>query len=503
MREQFSIAQAKSDAAAILGPEANKNGKSQKLLMPTFPAGVWKDDFAAFVHDVAHARNTHPDMGDFVALQALSAAWGPAMDYQLTESWRKQCGLYSLLLAPTGRGKSRLFDVLMKPIHELEERVQEAARPAAREARLDAEVEELRKQAAVNALKSELKKPRPDDDKLWTIRGDIATITERLEELDTQCRLPSVWFSSVTNEFAPAIAAASGGIIALVSAETPMLRIASGSYTGGQAAVETLNSGFDGEPVGDGRMCRDDVKVRPRIACAWGSQPERLRQYAASCPELVYSGFLARFVLFIAPDLAGRRDRRLRSFDDSRVQSYVNDTVDIAMRLRGTRPVFAASLGAQEAYEEWATRWEPEYKPGGKLALLYGFSERIHDIAGRLAALLHVHHYGPAEATISADTMGKALAVTDWLIEQTAAAYRDAGIGQENELADSIWDYLTRKKIEYCTLRDIQHSGPGQRKYTAAQHRAALGILADEGKVKLREETTGRPGYPAVFVTVL
>ena len=43
MRDHFSIAQAKSDAAAILGPEAKKNGESQKLLMPTFPAGVWKD----------------------------------------------------------------------------------------------------------------------------------------------------------------------------------------------------------------------------------------------------------------------------------------------------------------------------------------------------------------------------------------------------------------------------------------------------------------------------
>jgi len=482
------------------------NGARQSPLSPTesaeqrpFPKHVWGADFADFVDDVAKARNTHPDAAYFVALQARSALWGPAMDYEFIEGWRKQCGLYSCLLTPTGRGKSRLFSVFMKPVYDLEPEVQAMARPGIDDARQRAEVIQAKKQATLGALKHAAKKGSNTD----TLEGDLATYNEELAELEEEQVLPCVWFSSVTNEFAPAVASASGGMLAIVSAETPMLRIAAGAFTSGQASVEALNSGFDGEFVGDGRISRDQVKVRPRLSCAWGSQPEKLKQYAASCPELVHSGFLARFALYIPPDIAGTRCRKLKLFEDSRVQAYTDAGIATALQLREHLPVFKLSAEGVQAYEAWATRWEAEYKAGGKLALLYGFAERIHDIAGRIAALLHVHHYGATEATIPAKTMKDALEVTDWLIAQTGAAYRELGIGQEGELADAIWDWALKKGIKECTLRDLQRNGPGQKKYNAAQHRVALAMLAEEGKVKLTEEDTGRPGRTQVRIRIL
>jgi len=421
------------------------------------------------------------------------------MDYEFIEGWRKQCGLYSLLLTPTGRGKSRLFNVLMKPVYDLEPEVQQIARPAADDARHRAEVAQAKKQATVGALKQAAKRGKGTDE----IEADLAALNEEIDALEEEQMLPSVWFSSVTNEFAPAVASASGGMLAIVSAETPMLRIAAGAFTSGQAAVEALNSGFDGEFVGDGRMTRDQVKVRPRLSCAWGSQPKKLQQYAQSCPELVHSGFLARFALYIPPDIAGTRCRKLKKFEDVRVQAYTDAGVSTALQLREHMPVFRLSIEGVSVYEEWSTRWEAEHKPGGKLELLYGFAERIDDIAGRIAALLHVHHYGAAEAIISAKTMRDALEVTDWLIEQTGAAYRELGIGQESELADMLWDWALKKGLEECTLRDLQRNGPGQKKYNAAQHRVALAMLKKDGKVKLTEEDTGRPGRTQVRIRFL
>jgi hypothetical protein len=388
----------------------------------------------------------------------------------------------------------------MQPVYDLEEELQEAAADEIKESRRAVEQAELTKKRATSAL------VRAKNDA--EVKKAEAALRQATEELSVakgnEKQLPVVWYSGATPEKIAAACAANDGLLALVSPETPMFGIAAGGYAkSGDAQVETLNSGFDGDYVGDGRITREDVKIRPRLACAFGTQPKRLQKYLHKSDELVYSGFLARFVLFEPVDQSGYRDRTPYPLDKKALDQWSAKMVSHAKVLRDERPVFTLTAEAVDVWTEASQRWETEMRPGGRLAGLYGFNERVGDIVCRIAALLQVHHHGPYRREIRGDILGKAVLLTDWLIDQTSRAYVKLGIGEQLTLANKLLKYIDSKGKVEITLRDLLTTGPGQKKYNAAQHKAALKLLAQAGQVSLREEQTGRPGRPQITVTRL
>lgn len=188
-------------------------------------------------------------------------------------------------------------------------------------------------------------------------------------------------------------------------------------------------------------------------------------------PEMREQGIMARF-LTAYPPVAGdtgiyNAADLSQDADLSAFWARCNEILDIEGGFplkRGTdneldpQPI-KPSLEAKKVWERFYESVESELGPNGKYRPCYSFAKKVAEHAARIAGILETFENLHAP-DISAVTMGKAIAVAQWYLNEALRMNGSVFVDQELELAQKVLEFLQKQKLKQFTLRDIMKNGP-------------------------------------------
>jgi replicative DNA helicase len=303
------------------------------------------------------------------------------------------------------------------------------------------------------------------------------------------------------------------GRVGIVSPESELFAMAAGRYSDSGPKVQTYVSGFTGERLRGDRITRALAPIeRPGLAVVISVQPV-VFEMARANPILQQRGLLARFLYAVPTSYAGTRRLCDRPMNPVAIQRDYADHLMGLCRLgdmyRSAAPVRIQIVGdAGRELERWHDEClEPRrHRLTGDLGAtvaMASWAARLHGVAARIAAVLHVsEHLRDAGTTpVSVETMEKAIAICEWAVDHAFAAF---GIGRLDRIGQDalrlrrwyLGDPATRSRF---TLRDANRAIRG---LDAAGVRTAIQRLEDQGYVRVGRSAPGRVGRPSSRVEV-
>jgi len=402
------------------------------------PDDALPGNFGKIVKGYAAAEQVRREMTAVYALGWASAATrGEIHALSLTGWDAGPATLYAIVLAASGERKSTICDALGRPFLRAENLVIAGVI----DRNLIDEEEMSRAAAARRAGDDPFDKPAKR-------RGR----PPKSEETLTLRPVPALLMKSATAEAINRRAAEQGGPIAFVHGEAPVLSDLLGS-TRGAAVFSTLCDLYDGAPIDDDRITRGSVRIsRATATLVVGTQPGNLR---LDDDRIGASGFLARCFLSIPTSLRRQRNHRLAKTVDAEIAATWADIIakihargwesfesssaawayDRRQRIKretddgepaaGVDPGLLCSEEAGELLLDFMQSIEDGDEGGALLPALEripGWMEKAHQRAIRVAALIELINTAASARTISAQSMGAAIAFTRYFMNRAVLA---------------------------------------------------------------------------------
>ncbi|QIF01645.1 DUF3987 domain-containing protein [Roseimicrobium sp. ORNL1] len=378
--------------------------------------------------EVSKASLVPVDLTASVALATASAALGAglAVDTSGHNSSRGKIlrgNIFLIGIAASGTGKGLAFDAITGPYFRLEQEVIESWESS--------QLPEVKGQISLLTAEKEREmkaaggKERSQPARDEAIRK-MTAIERDLEAMKKLLNPPRLVLGDTTQEAAilyqslaphEAIASLSGEARSIVD-------ILMGRYgKGGNTDEQFYLQGFSGDPVRVTRMGRESQGLkRPCLSLLWLLQPDKAKSIF-STPALVESGFAPRCLWLncraeaqmipLFPYLA-----KVETLD-----SWEELLRDLHEEFRAsTEPnrLIHVSREVWDAFRVYHDSYVPRRRGGGDLHDIASFAARWHEIAWRVAIVLHAGKHGvrAADVPMSLDTAQKAIELVDWFAGQ-------------------------------------------------------------------------------------
>ncbi len=421
-----------------------------------FPVGVLPADIARFVEAVAASTETDPALAAVVVLGVFSAITAGRVSIEVQEGWSEPSNLYIVAVLASGEGKSPVFAKVARILQEIERQLIEETKALVAERRAEREVIEEQ----IKAYKRKVGKA--DADEREVLLADIGELAARLEQKPA-IAYPRLLANDATPEALARLAAENEGIIAVVSAETPIFGTVSGARYSGAPNFEFLLSGHSGESFTVDRMNREPEHIEAAyLTLCVAVQPIVMRS-ARKVQDLEERGLLGR-VLFAWPESrVGYRRRKLVPLADAELRSWESRVRSTFERLRKAAVQLGLSPEARAALEGWRGGIERERRPGGRLEHIAAWGGKYDSQVIRLSSLLAVMH---DEESIGERRMRDAIDLGAYFEANVLCLYQDLGISDLERSVQRLKRRIVEKNWGVCTKRDL--------------HRAAKAATADE-----------------------
>jgi hypothetical protein len=475
--------------------------------LPAFPVDVLPGWLGDQVAAVATATQTPPDLAGMLALAVLAAVAGGAVEVEARPGWREPLCLFIAVGMEAGARKSSVFTAMTRPLADFERQQIAAALPGITETATRRRIAE---QAAAHAEAAASKAPtdQAEDHKAEA----VARATEAANLVVPP--LPRWLVDDATPE-ALAGLLATYGRIALLSPEGDVFDQMAGRYnptTGPNLGVYLKGHAGDLLKV-DRRGRLPEYVERPCLTIGLTVQPEVLRGLAGR-PGFGGRGLLARFLYSLPASLVGRRQAGAPPVPPALADRYKLELQALAGSLTaaGDGPaVLTLDPQAGELLLGFEQALEPRLAAGsGDLAHLAGWAAKLAGATCRLAGLLHLagHLRDGWTRPITADPLGGAVRLADYLVEHARAVF-DL-MGADPRLDDARWllDWISRTGQAQFTRRAAHQAAPRGRFPKATNLDPALALLEEHGYLRRLDADPpgakgGRPPSPRFLVNPL
>ncbi len=254
----------------------------------------------------------------------------------------------------------------------------------------------------------------------------------------------------------------------------------------------TYSALWDGEPF---RRVRagDGVTILPgrRLAMHIMVQPDAAEKFLSD-GLLRDQGLLSRVLVAAPPSVAGSRlYRETRAEDDAAIRAYGARLLRILELplplaegcLNELEPrVLHLSAEAKNAFEAFYNHVERQSGAEKELSLIPDFAAKAAEQAARIAGVLTVVEDQQA-SEIRTDTMARAIALTDWYVDEALRLRGVARVDPALRAADGLLQWMRRQgKPKFSFRDDIMQCGPRATRTKKAAE-AALRILEDHGYI--------------------
>jgi hypothetical protein len=347
-------------------------------------------------------------------------------------------GLYIMVSAESGDGKSRSQRVIASPLRGAQARAMSEAERAAIPIMTQRRILELQ------VRRHERQAARTEDAvERETLEHGINQAREALASLVT--RRPRLFTGDVTMERLLTLMQENAQVMLFLSDEGSRLFEMMRYY-------EPILQAFNGQPIDQARMSRTDLILdEPSLAILVAVQPTILSRLVAN-PENVSRGLLARFLYLVGEENRQRRtgpsawvDENLSDAYESRLLTLLGNPVlhGVGTRLGPVEfAVVGDALGAWEAFnDEIIDRSER-----GDLRPIHTWAIRAPENALKVAGILHAWEFADfsrAVGDISAETLSQAIELMRYLIPDARRAF-SAEVLHFGEVAQKIFDWYRR-----------------------------------------------------------
>ncbi len=383
---------AETNAGGHPDDDDTSNSEDDMPLWRPFPFDLLPGPFADLVSAGAAAIPCDPAMLALPALAVLSAAAGSGARIRLKRSWVEPATFWCVVAAPSGTAKSAALELVLRPVYELE------AEAAARY-RADREVYEQRLKEW-RALSKEERVHVPEPEPPRSVRYRLSDAT--LEAV-----------AAVHRDNPRGVLLARDELSGWISSFDRYAQ----THGGDLASWLEL---YEGRPVVvDRKTDPEPIRIeRPHVPVIGTVQPWILRERVS--PELLASGFVARLMIAMPPEVP-------RRFTDADVSEEVEAAyARLVRRLYQTGKVeFTLSIEARRLFGAFVEEMDQERRrlPDGPLR---SASAKIEAKAARLALLFQLAEdveAGYQTREVSGEVMRRAIELAQWLWYETNRVY--------------------------------------------------------------------------------
>ena len=420
-----------------------------------------------------------PAMAAQSVLAAASLVAQAYADVMLPFGQTRPLSLYFVTVAASGDRKTTADGEALWPIKKREK--------ALREARMKAHQTWLVERAAWEAEKRKI----VVDGKL-----DLDQRRHALVELGAEPAQPLHAFLTVPDPTVEGLAKAWVSALPALGVFTAE----GGQFVGGHGMSDehrlktaaTYSALWDGEPF---RRVRagDGVTILPgrRLAMHIMVQPDAAEKFLSD-GLLRDQGLLSRVLVAAPPSVAGSRlYRETRAEDDAAIRAYGARLLRILELplplaegcLNELEPrVLHLSAEAKNAFEAFYNHVERQSGAEKELSLIPDFAAKAAEQAARIAGVLTVVEDQQA-SEIRTDTMARAIALTDWYVDEALRLRGVARVDPALRAADGLLQWMRRQgKPKFSFRDDIMQCGPRATRTKKAAE-AALRVLEDHGYI--------------------
>jgi hypothetical protein len=444
---------------------------------------------------VAEETQTPADLAGCLALACLAAAAGGRVRVRIRGRWHEPANLYTAVALPPGNRKSAVFDLMTKPIMDVEK----ALHAASGIRRIEAETTQRLLKAAAERAASKAANADPDDRTKAT--QEAVALAQEAEAVTVPCETQLI-ADDATQASLATLLAEQGGRIAIMSPEGGVFDIIAGLYSGPPDMTIFLK-GHAGDRVRVNRQGRPSQFVeRPAVTMGLAIQPEVL-EAIARVKGADGRGLLARYLYSVPESLVGYRQLDPEPIPDQVADAYTQhltalttelaDWTDPAI-LRLTPEADAVLLAFQKVTESRMAK-------GGTLAQIVKWASKRDGAVARIAALLHLaaHPTDGWRLPIDAATMAAATRLGDYFTVHALHVFDAMGAAPGRDPARILLDHLTSNPPAGAfTKRDLFRTVSRVDFPTMADLSPALDLLEEHGWLRMQAPPprSGRGGRP-------
>lgn len=415
---------------------------------PPFPVEALPRWAGAFAAAVAEEKQVPVDLPAVLVLGAVAAGVARKVVVTPWDGWsREPVNLFVLCALPPGERKSQTFAAVFAPVAAHEAELRAAAEPLVREAECRLRIARKR----VEHLEGKIAK-EDDGGKREGLKADLRAAHEELAALPEPV-LPLLRVDDDTPEMLALELVRQGGRVLAASPEARTLENID-RYSDAPN-LDVFLKGHAGDDLRSGRVGRGrDAVDRPALTCCYTPQPCVLEGMGGT-PEMRGRGFLARWLFSLPRSAVGYRRVRGAAVPAAvRVEYEAALTrawrIDYADPERGVAHELRFAAEAAEELERFERWKEQELRPGGMLAGLGGWGNKLGGLCVRLCGLLHVAdglgRRDWATALVSADVVRRAVRLCrEYAVPHARAAFALMGDSAAVAGAKSLLKWLSSR----------------------------------------------------------
>ena len=462
---------------------------------PEIPADVLPSWLADMAGAIAASTQTPPALAVMCCISIIATVVQRRFEVSPLPGYTETLSVWGLGAAPSGARKTAVQAAALAPIVRWEKlerdrmRV-EIARTNSERAVAKKRIERLLGDAAKAKSNSEREMIR-------------AEIQREEEDMPDEKRAPRLFTGDTTAERLQAMLVEHLERMAVHTDEGGIFSVMAGLYTGGQANLDVFLQAHAGSPLRVDRAGRSAHLDKPALSFGLLLQPGVLSEAAAST-RFRASGLLARFMYFMPHSNVGTRDVRLHLPIPQEVRERYE--TNLFRLLEGaTEPVTAPVVlplteQARECWYQMAEGIERNQGEGGRYESISDWTSKLPGAAARLAGLFELATVGQQAASVSLQSMERAVRLARLLIPHAQAAFGLLGTDATDVDAAAIVRWAQAGERYEFTRRECQKAMEGRFR-NVERLQKALGRLEHQDVVReFKRHNKGAPATTAYRV---
>ena len=460
--------------------------------LPDFPLDCLPAGLRDFVQQLAACKQAPVDAAAVSLLSVFSMAEGGRfmVDPGIAAVYQLGINLFTMTVMESGTGKSEIMNVLKKPIEDF--------------------VKDYnwknREKIAMDENWSSVLRERVSKAKKQCVSGkaDYSDLEEAQRELDAFRPMKKLRCitDNATSEALENLLAENNGVMSVVSTEGGVIDIMGGRYSkdGGSNIDIYLhgysNESFDKDRAGQGHVHVDHLYLN----VIFSIQPRVLKDFMRR--DFIEKGMTSRFLYSIPRELEERLLRDSPNIEPLVLADYENKIRDIMSIERNVGAPYELRF-SKEATELMISYNDDAIQKRIKedLACIKRTARRIIGQTIRLAGVLHLMAYG-SEAVekreISAQTVEKAIRLTNYFLEHTKAAHKTVEDSEEIKNLKYVWEKCRGLKVPEFSSDVLREKCRGRLRTNEEQKPYITGLIERGYLRELPEDkkNKGKDGRP-------
>lgn len=460
--------------------------------LPDFPLDCLPAGLRDFVQQLAACKQAPVDAAAVSLLSVFSMAEGGRfmVDPGIAAVYQLGINLFTMTVMESGTGKSEIMNVLKKPIEDF--------------------VKDYnwknREKIAMDENWSSVLRERVSKAKKQCVSGkaDYSDLEEAQRELDAFRPMKKLRCitDNATSEALENLLAENNGVMSVVSTEGGVIDIMGGRYSkDGASNIDIYlhgysNESFDKDRAGQGHVHVDHLYLN----VIFSIQPRVLKDFMRR--DFIEKGMTSRYLYSIPRELEERLLRDSPNIEPLVLADYENKIRDIMSIERNVGAPYELRF-SKEATELMISYNDDEIQKRIKedLACIKRTARRIIGQTIRLAGVLHLMAYG-SEAVekreISAQTVEKAIRLTNYFLEHTKAAHKTVEDSEEIKNLKYVWEKCRGLKVPEFSSDVLREKCRGRLRTNEEQKPYITGLIERGYLRKLPEDkkNKGKDGRP-------